>query len=201
MISSYTELLNIKLHIDENPEVKQFMTFISEGTTRMHNLINELLEYSKVGASIKLQPTDLNDILKIATMNLAGLLATRGGKIEMDALPAIESDKTMMLQLFQNLLGNGLKYNSSLTPTVGVRYTKNENDLELHFFDNGIGIPAEYREKVFEIFRRLPDSKDIQGTGIGLSICHKIVSQLKGRIWIEPNFPQGTIFKVSLPIK
>ena len=106
----------------------------------------------------------------------------------------------MMLQLFQNLLGNGLKYNSSPAPTLGVRYRKNKGDIELHFYDNGMGIPAEFREKVFEIFRRLPDSKDIQGTGIGLSICHKIVSQLKGKIWIEANEPNGSIFKVSLPI-
>jgi light-regulated signal transduction histidine kinase (bacteriophytochrome) len=201
MISSYNELLHKRLHIDGDPEAQQFMTFIGEGTERMNNLINELLEYSKVGASYKIQATDLNDVLKIVHMNLSGLMGDKNGRIERTTLPTIDSDKTMMLQLFQNLLGNGLKYNSSPTPTVGVRYKLNKKDIELHFFDNGMGIPPEYREKVFEIFRRLPDSRDIQGTGIGLSICHKIVSQLKGKIWIEENAPHGSLFKVSLPVK
>ena len=200
MISSYTDLLNKRLHLDGNPEAEQFMTFIAEGTERMNSLINELLEYSKVGASYKIQSTDLNDVLKIVRMNLSGLTNDKKGVIQSDILPKIQSDKTMMLQLFQNLLGNGLKYNSSPTPTVGVRYKQNKKDIELHFYDNGMGIPIEFREKVFEIFRRLPDSKDIQGTGIGLSICCKIVSQLKGHIWIESNTPHGSIFKVSLPI-
>ena len=84
---------------------------------------------------------------------------------------------------------------------MGVHCRLNKSDVELHFYDNGIGIPEEYRQKVFDIFRRLPDSKDIQGTGIGLSICHKIVAQLKGKIWIEENKPEGAIFKVSLPMR
>ena len=200
MISSYTDLLNKILQIDEKSQEGQLMAFISEGTERMNSLINELLAYSKVGACCQIQPTDLNDVLRIVSMNLTGLLNDKNGNIIDNPLPTINSDKTMMLQLFQNLLGNGLKYNSSPAPTLGVRYRQNKGDIELHFYDNGMGIPAEFREKVFEIFRRLPDSKDIQGTGIGLSICHKIVSQLKGKIWIEANEPNGSIFKVSLPI-
>jgi signal transduction histidine kinase len=201
MISCYTGLLHDRLNVDDDPEAKQFMTFIDQGTERMNNLINELLAYSKVGASYKIQPTDLNDVLKIARMNLSGLLNDKAGVIEETTLPTIDSDRTMMLQLFQNLLGNGLKYNSSPTPTVGVHCRLNKSDVELHFYDNGMGIPEEYRKKVFDIFRRLPDSKDIQGTGIGLSICHKIVAQLKGKIWIDENKPEGSIFKVSLPMR
>lgn len=200
MISSYTGLLGERMNIDD-PQTRQFMAFITEGTVRMNHLINELLEYSKVGASCKIQPTDLNDVLKIARMNLSGLLNDKGGVIEDIALPTIDTDKTMMLQLFQNLLGNGLKYNSSPIPTVGVHYKISKDNIELHFHDNGIGIPEECRQKVFEIFRRLPDSKDICGSGIGLSICHKIVHQLKGKIWIEENKPEGSIFKVSLPMR
>ncbi len=199
MISSYIEILHARNHIKENPEAKQFIQFITEGTQRMTNLIHELLEYSKVGASYKLQPTDLNEVLKIAALNLGGVLNAKNGIIETHALPVIETDKTMMMQLFQNLLGNGLKYNTSATPVVGVKCVQRDKEIELHFYDNGMGVAAEYREKIFEIFKRLPNSKDIQGTGIGLSICCKVTAQLKGRIWIEPNTPCGSVFKVLLP--
>jgi len=200
MISSYIGLMGDRMTQDDQ-QTRQFMTYITEGTVRMNQLINELLAYSKVGASFNMQATDLNEVLEVARMNLAGLLSDKNGRIETIPLPTIYSDRTMMLQLFQNLLGNGLKYNTSPTPKVGILYKTSSDCIELHFCDNGIGIPEEFRKKVFEIFRRLPDSRDISGTGIGLSICHKISTQLKGKIWIEDNTPQGSIFKVSLPLK
>ena len=199
MISTYIKMLDSRFSIGTNPEAKQFMDFILGGTDRMNNLIQELLAYSKVGAYITLQETDLNDVMKIAGMNLSGLVHEKNAVIENNPLPLIESDKTMMVQLFQNLLGNGLKYNTSSVPTAGVKVVDSQNETELHFYDNGVGVPAEYRKKVFEIFRRLPNAKDIQGTGIGLSICCKIISKLNGRIWIEANGNQGSVFKVALP--
>jgi signal transduction histidine kinase len=199
MISTYTDMLRTMLPLDDQPAARQSMDFVIDGTDRMQGLINELLEYSKVGATTKLQPVDLNDILTLARMNLAGLLTDKSGVIEKNHLPTIDSDQTLMLQLFQNLLGNGLKYNKSTTPNVGVDYQIADQEIELHFYDNGMGIPEEYRQKAFEIFRRLPGTADIKGTGIGLAICSKIAARLNGRIWITSNEPSGTIFKVALP--
>jgi signal transduction histidine kinase len=109
------------------------------------------------------------------------------------------ADRTQMLQLFQNLIGNGIKYNESEQPRIEIRHEYRPDALVITIADNGIGIPEEYREKAFQIFKRLPTERKYEGSGIGLAICRRIVEGMNGNISIHANTPHGTVFRIVLP--
>jgi signal transduction histidine kinase len=115
-------------------------------------------------------------------------------------MPTIRADKTQIMQLFQNLICNGIKYNESIQPRVNINCRSEGQAVKLSVKDNGIGIPAEYRDKVFNMFQRLPNAQKNSGTGIGLTICKKIVEGMKGKISIAENITGGTIFNIYLPL-
>ena len=132
--------------------------------------------------------------------NLEILLAEKNAQIISSPLPDIMADRTQVMQLFQNIIGNGIKYNENPQPTITIDYQVRDADALLSIADNGIGIPADYREKAFQIFQRVPTAKQYQGTGIGLAICKKIVDGLGGTIAIDDNTGGGTVFYITMPL-
>jgi chemotaxis family two-component system sensor kinase Cph1 len=122
------------------------------------------------------------------------------GRGEVDPLPEIMADRTQVMQLFQNIISNGIKYNESPEPTITIGYQLREADALLSIADNGIGIPADYRERAFQIFQRVPTAKAYQGSGIGLAICKKIVDGMGGTIAIDDHEGGGTVFYITLPL-
>jgi signal transduction histidine kinase len=199
MIGSYIGLLEKKAIEKLNDEEKQFIGFAVEGAKRMDELINGLLLLTKVNSNPINDVVDLNNTLKDVKLNLRGLIQSSGANIILEELPRIKADRIQMIQLFQNLISNSIKYNKSEVPQISITYSFENAEHFISVADNGIGIPEQYRDKVFNLFQRLHARTEYSGTGIGLAICKKIVAQQKGRIWIESNLPNGTVFKIALP--
>lgn len=199
MVSSYVTLLTRSLKGKLTEEQKEFMQYISLGTQTMHLLIGDLLALSSINFETKRTNVDLNNIVKTVLTNLSAEINERKAQISTPQLPVVKADETHMLQLFQNLISNALKYNLSKQPHIRIRYSLAGNKHHFIISDNGIGIPEEFREKIFLIFQRLHSRDEFSGTGIGLAICKKIVDQLKGKIWVEANKTGGSDFNFTLP--
>jgi signal transduction histidine kinase len=199
MISSYVELLNRSFKNDVTDSQADYIKFIKDGAARMDELIADLLQFSKLNNQSNKEDVKLNNIINSIKANLSALIKEKNAVIESDELPVIHAGKTHMIQLFQNLVGNAVKYNLSGVPRVKITCTDEGTQYLFAIADNGIGIAAEFREKVFDIFQRLHSRHEFSGTGIGLTICRKIVDQMNGRIWVEDNNGAGTIFKFILP--
>lgn len=164
----------------------------------LEKLINSLLEYSQVIQKRTIEnKIDLNDVMELTKHNFRGTNAC----IEHPKMPSINANFTQMLQLFQNLIANGIKYNQSEFPTITIDFEEINGFYQFSVKDNGIGIEKEYQEGVFTIFRRLHTQQEYEGTGIGLSICKKIVEGYGGKIWIDSEAQEGTTFCFTLPIK
>jgi light-regulated signal transduction histidine kinase (bacteriophytochrome) len=194
-ITSYIQLLQKKFSDKLDPEAIEFMEFVVNGSKRMKTLINDLLEYSRINsAESKFEKVDCNDILFEVSQNLQNSIKDSDAKIEIEDLPVIKANKMHMVQLFQNLIGNSLKFKSERQPVIKVKAKKIEGYYLFSVEDNGIGIKKEYSTKIFEIFQRLHSMQHYPGTGIGLAICMKIVQKLGGEIWMESEYGKGTTF-------
>lgn len=200
MIGSYVGLLQKRLGEKLNEEEEQFMRYVVDGTKRMDSLIRDLLEFSKINTTLEPEAVNLNEIITEVKHNLQETIKEKRASVNSEELPTIIADRTHMLQLFQNLTGNGIKYNTSIKPIVHIGYHTNGYELIFSVEDNGIGVANEYRDQIFDIFKRLHTKDEFSGSGIGLSICKKIVEQMKGRIWVEGNKDGGATFMFSIPI-
>jgi PAS domain S-box-containing protein len=170
-----------------------------EGASRMQNLIDGLLALSRVGTRGDVfREVDLNDALRTACANLSSAIAETGAAIEVGELPRVTADRTQMVQLFQNLLGNALRYRSDRGAEIEIGARQTGRDWLLWVKDNGIGIERQYWDRIFRVFQRLHTRQQYPGTGIGLSICQKIVERHGGRIWLESIPGEGTTFFFSL---
>jgi len=198
MIYSYIGLLQKSLGENISQQQKDFIAYALDGSKRMDNLIQDLLRLAKVDANPKREPLKLNMIVEELKWNLDALTKEKNANIYSVAMPTINADRTQMLQLFQNLIANGIKYNRGANPTIHIGCKQHKGEVEISIADNGPGIPASHREKVFQIFQRLQTNKDIAGTGMGLAICRKIVESMNGKIWIEDNVTGGTVFVFTL---
>ena len=166
----------------------------------MSRLINDLLAYSRVskgGCPIEL--VDTEEILHEILTNLHVRISESSATITHDPLPAVWADKTQLGQLFQNLLGNALKFRSELPPQIHIGVTYDNGYVRFSMQDNGIGIEPKYADRIFTVFQRLHTMADYEGTGIGLAICKKIVEQHNGQIWFESKHNEGTTFYFTLP--
>ncbi|MBC7473385.1 MAG: CHASE3 domain-containing protein [Candidatus Sericytochromatia bacterium] len=199
-ISSYTQLLHRRAKDKLNQEESEFMDLIIDGSTRMKALIEDLLYYSRVGKNErKHKNVDLNRVIENTLYNLKLSIDETKAKITYPKLPTIIADETQLVQLFQNIINNSIKYQSDKNPIIEISYEKKDNE---HFFsikDNGIGIEPQYYEKIFVIFQRLHNRSEYSGTGIGLSTCKKIIDQHNGKIWLDSKKDQGTIFYFTIP--
>ncbi len=197
MIHSYMSLLERTLGGNITEQQKDFLHFAIDGAKRMDNLIIDMLRLAKVDANPQIENVKLENIVEEIRLNLQVMMSEKNAMVVSGGLPEIKADRTQMLQLFQNLIANGLKYNESQTPMVKIKTVMGTEGFEITIADNGIGIPAQSRDKVFEIFTRLPTEKKYAGTGIGLSICKKIVDSMGGRISIHDGHNGGTTFRIT----
>jgi signal transduction histidine kinase len=202
MVSSFTQLLsnNYKNKIlDETAQ--EYIRFAVDGSRRMYDLINGLLAYSKVQTKGKaFTPVDLNHVIESVKKNLVLTLKERNVVLNVTNLPVILADASQMIQLFQNLISNSIKFNSGL-PKIYISSKEQKSDFVFSVRDNGLGIESQYFEKIFMIFQRLLPKDQFEGTGIGLSICKRIVERHGGKIWVESVPEEGSTFYFTLPKK
>ena len=199
MISNYSQLLHRSAKENMNADQKEYLFYINDGAKRMMNVIQNLLQLSKINATQKRYAVGMNEIIVEVMQSLKLIAEEKKVTIQSPKLPIVLADRVHMLQLWQNLIGNAIKYNNSEKPKVEICY---EDRGSIHYFeisDNGIGIEPSYREKVFIIFQRLHHRNEYDGTGIGLAICKKIIDSLSGKIWIEDSALGGTKFCFTIP--
>jgi PAS domain S-box-containing protein len=201
VVASYTQLLAKRYKGQLDAEADEFIGYAVDGCTRMQGLIQDLLTYSRAGTKGKaLREISGEKILKEVLTNLGTTIVESGATVTHDSLPTITTDDTQLVQVFQNLVGNAIKYRSAATPHVHVSAAKNGgNEWIFSVRDNGLGIDPKYFERIFILFQRLHGRQDYEGTGIGLAICKKIVERLGGRIWVESQLENGSTFYFALP--
>ncbi len=219
MITSYTQLIVKRYHDKLDSDARDFMGFAVDGAHRMQRLINDLLAYSRVGTRGKpMQETPGDEVLQAALDNLKLAIEETGAQVSHDRLPLVLGDAVQLTQLFQNLVGNALKFRSGERPRLYIGVDRRPADRcpvpgsptaprvphpeEWMFYvrDNGIGIEPQYFERIFVIFQRLHTQDQYPGTGIGLAICKKIVERHGGRIWVESKPGAGTTFYFTMPV-
>lgn len=201
MVSSFVTLLEKKYghQLDENG--KQYIHFAVDGAKRMRQIILDLLEYSRIGKSnIEMQEVDLTKCVNYIEQDQYARINELNATIFKENLNIIRSYETPVYQLLQNLISNSLKYHSKdKAPEILVKMTENEREWIISVTDNGIGIKPEFHDKIFLLFQRLHTKEKYSGTGIGLALCKKIVTDLKGKIWLTSEVGKGTTFYFSLP--
>ncbi|MEO1624278.1 MAG: ATP-binding protein, partial [Bacteroidota bacterium] len=203
MIGSYTSLLKRRYNdmFDEN--ATEFMGYITDAVGRMETLLTDLLTYSRLNT--QQQPHELmqsRDIIDIVLANLRLKIQEQRVTmdVERDQLPQIVGARTQLVQLFQNLVSNAIKFTKEDNPIVRIACEQKGDEFVFSIQDNGIGISPENKSKIFEMFRRLHSRQEYEGSGIGLSTCRKIVDKHKGRIWVESELGAGSTFFISIPI-
>jgi light-regulated signal transduction histidine kinase (bacteriophytochrome) len=181
-------------------DADEFIGFAVDGANRMQGLIQDLLAYSRVGTKGKdLVDTSSEETLQQALINLRGAVEESGALVTHDALPTVLADETQLIQLFQNLVGNAIKYQSPGVPRVHISAAKNGVGKWIFSVqDNGLGIDPQYFERIFGMFQRLHKREEFAGTGIGLAICKKIVERHGGSISVESQPGQGSTFRFAL---
>lgn len=199
-VLSYSQWLTQTLNGSMGERETKMMQMIEEHANRMHQLLGALRQYIHVSESGQQEWTDVDCNLAVETAisTLQGVISETGASIEYDRLPTVPSIEILLIQLFQNLIGNGIKYRSMQPPLI--RVTARHGDACWHFTvqDNGIGIDPKYFDYIFGVFRRL-HGVQYSGTGIGLAICKAAVERLGGRIWVESAAGSGTSFHFLLP--
>jgi light-regulated signal transduction histidine kinase (bacteriophytochrome) len=199
MVASYVQLLARRYQGKLEGDADEFIQFAVDGATRMQALINDLLAYSRVGSKGKpLLPTDLDSVLDDALANLSVRLSETKAEVTRAPLPPVVADSSQLTQLFQNLIGNALKFVTDGHPQVRVAATSDEGLVRISVSDNGIGIDPRFEKRIFEVFQRLHTREEYPGTGIGLAVCRKIVERHGGRIWVESKAGRGATFHFTL---
>src|SRR5580704_4313663 len=200
MVASYTQLLARRYKGRLDSDADEFITFSVDGANRMQRLIQDLLAYSRVGTKGKdLLVTSSEEALQRAILNLRGAIADSGAMVTHDPLPAVMADETQLVQLFQNLIGNAIKYQNPGVPRIHISAIKNGGGKwTFSVRDNGLGIDPQYFERIFVMFQRLHKREEFAGTGIGLAICKKIVERHGGEISVQSQPGKGSTFSFAL---
>jgi PAS domain S-box-containing protein len=200
MVSSYTQRLGRRYGDRLDGDAREFMGYVVDGAARMKPLIEDLLAYSRVGTRGKeMRRMPIDAALRRALLNLRGAVEEAGAAVTYDNLPEVVGDEIQLAQLFQNLIGNALKFRSASVPRIHVSCVEREHEHEFAVRDNGIGIDPQYFERIFMVFQRLHTKTDYPGTGIGLAICKKVVERHGGRIWVASQPGEGATFHFTLP--
>lgn len=201
-VANYVQLLEMRYNDALDADAKDFIDFAVEGVSLMQTLIDDVLVYSKVdlqGVEWALTPVD--EPLQHALGNLRGRITETDTVIVADTLPTIVADSTQLMQLFQNLIGNAIKFrHPERQPQIHIGVERLDDEWQFSVEDNGIGIDPQFSERIFVIFQRLHTRDEYPGSGMGLAICKKIVECHRGRIWVEPAADQGVIFKFTIPL-
>jgi signal transduction histidine kinase len=202
MVTAYTQLLaeRYKGKLDENAD--KYIGYASEGALRMQVLIQDLLAFSRVGRNGAASASvDCNAVLEEVRQTLSTAIQESGTLITHRKLPALWVDRTQITQVFQNLIGNAIKFRGKESPVISVEAEEHDNRWLFRVSDNGIGIAPEYAENIFVVFQRLHARTEYPGNGIGLAICKKIIEHYGGKIWVESQGGAGSTFKFTIPIQ
>jgi light-regulated signal transduction histidine kinase (bacteriophytochrome) len=201
MISSYVQLLSRRYKGQLDADADEFIAYAVDGTLRMQQLINDLLAYSRVGTRGKPPvPTNFEDVFSKAIANLKMAIVESGVVVTHDQLPTALADELQMVQLFQNLIGNAIKFRNKENPQVHVSARPEGREWIFSIRDNGIGIDPQFHDRIFVLFQRLHGREEYPGTGIGLTVSKKIVERHGGRLWLESELGKGTTFYFSIPM-
>jgi PAS domain S-box-containing protein len=199
-VANFTQLLAERYAPQLDDDARDFIAFAVDGAVRMQALIQDLLAYSRVGTKGRvLEPVDCNEALGHAVSNLRISIAENAALVSHEELPVIQADAIQLVQLFQNLIGNGIKFRGVNPPRVHVSAVRQDGYWTFSVRDNGIGIEAQYAERIFDIFQRLHRREEYPGTGIGLAVCKKIVERHGGKIGVESEPGNGSTFSFSIP--
>lgn len=200
-VSGYTQLLVQEYQNSLDESAQEYMAYVIDGATRMQQLIQDLLAYSRVSTRTQaFVSIDGETVLRQAVNNLQVAIAESSATITHDPLPQVNGDKTQWLQLFQNLIANAIKFRREEPPQIHIMAELKEREWLFSVRDNGIGIKPQYLDRIFEIFKRLHTRREFPGTGIGLAMCKKIVERHGGSIWAESQPGVGTTFYFTIPL-
>jgi signal transduction histidine kinase len=199
-VASYAQLLAKRYRGKLDIDADEFIRYMVEGVTRMHNLLNDMLAYSRVTESKDkvLAPANLEAVLNSAVMNLEASIAETQAEVTHEALPNIVGDEIQLTQVLQNLIGNAIKYRGADPPRIHISAARENDEWTVSVVDNGIGIDPQYAERIFGIFKRL-HGRELPGTGMGLAICKRIIERHGGRIWVDSQAGNGSTFRFTLP--
>jgi light-regulated signal transduction histidine kinase (bacteriophytochrome) len=199
-VASFCQLLEQRYRGQLDERADQYIDFAVDGAKRMQQLINDLLAFSRVGrVTGDWELVQLDDVLRRALSNLDTAIAESGARVAAEPLPAVRGEASLLALVFQNLIGNALKFRSEAAPEVRVGVDRRDGEWLITIADNGIGIEPQYAERVFVIFQRLHPKQEYPGTGIGLAMCRKIVEYHGGSIWLDTEADSGTVFRFTLP--
>jgi signal transduction histidine kinase len=200
MVGSYVQVLARRHKELFDEEAAKHMRFIVEGVLRMQRLINDLLDYSRITRREEpFRMADCEEVLAATLQDLKQSVAESGAVVTHDPLPAVLGDAVQLAQVFQNLIGNALKYRGEAAPRVHVSAERGPSEWVFAVRDNGIGIDPQFVGRLFVIFQRLHTAREYPGTGIGLAICKRIVERHGGRIWVESERGKGSTFRFTIP--
>lgn len=199
MVASYTQLLGKRYRGKLDQDADEFIGYAVDGATRMQGLIRDLLEYSRVGAESKsFEKTDCELVFRQVMENLSASIRDRRAEVTHDPFPIVHANPTHLTQVFQNLIGNALKFQGDAPAHIHVGAKALPDGWEFSIRDNGVGIPADQLNRIFAIFQRLHGQGEYPGTGIGLAICKRIVEKYGGKIWVESELGRGSTFYFTL---
>ncbi len=199
-IANYLSLLEVKYGQQLDPDAQRLIGVSTAAAERMRGLINDLLEFSRLGSEVALTQLNLNEIVAEVLTELHSDMQAVNATADVGPLPTIMGHRTDIKQVFQNLISNGLKYRRpDVAPHVTIRATEEPNEYRFSIIDNGIGIEGQYFDRVFQLFQRLHGRNQYSGTGIGLATCKKVVEIYGGNIWLDSTVGVGTTFYFTLP--
>jgi signal transduction histidine kinase len=202
MVASYSQLLKQRYGHKLDADADEFIAFAVDGAIRIQSLINDMLAFSRVGTRERsLQPVDCSVILNRVLVQQKLVLKEAGAVITHGILPTVVADEVLLTQLFQHLIENALKFRADRAPEIHVGAAQRRDEWLFRVSDNGIGIEAQYFDRIFRIFQRLHGGSQYPGTGIGLAICKKIVELHGGNIWVESELGEGSTFCFTIPVE
>ncbi|MGB3266854.1 MAG: PAS domain S-box protein [Microcoleus sp.] len=200
-VTSYAQLLAQRYQGNLDAKADKYINYIVDGATRMQQLINDLLAYSRLGTRGKeFEPADCSAAVNQSLSNLQIAIAETKAAITCEAMPTVMADEFQLVQLFQNLLANGIKFCREDIPLIHIAAGRQDSEWVFSVRDNGIGIDPQYADRIFIIFSRLHGRREYSGTGIGLAMCKRIVERHGGRIWVESQEGKGATFYFTIPI-
>jgi len=201
MVSSYMQLLSRRYQGKLDADADEFIAFAVDGAKRMQNLINDMLAFSRVTTKGReFKPVEADAALKVALANLRAAIEDSRANVTSDPLPVVNADSGQLAQLFQNLIGNAIKFRGKEPPRIHVSAERRAKEWEFSVQDNGIGIEPQHLERIFVIFQRLHTAAEFPGTGIGLAICKKIAERHGGRLWVTSEPGVGSAFHFTIPV-
>jgi len=202
IVSRYAVLLKNRLAAQGDAEINRFVQHLIDSGERMQERIDDVLRYSRIGTRTQpLKPVDLGQVIEEVRENLKLAIEEAGAKIVFHVLPVVTADRSQMVLLFENLIGNAIKFAGDKPPVVQLLAMEQGEAWVISVKDNGIGINPRYHEKIFLMFQRLHSASEVPGTGIGLAICKKIIDNHGGKIWVDSTPGEGSTFHVSLPMR